>query len=424
MKNYEKYKPSGVEWVGAIPQHWNIERTKWVFNESMSRNRDATFTDQDLLSVSEYYGVGKRVEKIGNNDLLNRAESLSEYKVVKRGDLVINIMLAWKKGLGVSDYQGIVSPSYCVFTSRIKNINPKYCHYLYRTDLYAELFRQNSTGIIESRLRLYPEEFFNTETILPPLPEQTAIANYLDEKTARIDKLIANKQRLIELLKEERTAIINQAVTKGINPNVKLKPSGLDWLGDIPEHWEVKKLKYVAEVRDEVIEYAEFKIAVENIESGTGKLINMEEDKDYQGTLSTFLKGDTIFNKLRPYLHKVYLAEKDGGLYGELLVFFSKGELLSEFLFYKLFSKSFIDIVDSSTYGTKMPRANWDDFISHLLIAYPKDKIEQQAIVQHIESHTSRIDATISKIEKEIELLQEYRTALISEVVTGKICAL
>ena len=177
----------------------------------------------------------------------------------------------------------------------------------------------------------------------------------------------------------------------------------------------------MAEIRDEEIEQADFVIAVENIESGTGRLVAMHEDKNYEGKLSVFIKGDTIFNKLRPYLHKVHLAEKDGGLFGELLILFSKGELTPEFLFYKLFAKSFVDIVDSSTQGTKMPRASWDDFISQLLISFPKSKNEQISIVQHIQAETQCIDNTISKIEKEIDLMQEYRTALISEVVTGKV---
>ncbi len=115
MKQYAKYRPSGVDWIGEIPEHWAFVRTKLLFSESKSRNRESRYIDKDLLSVSEYYGVAKRSEMIDNNDLLNRAESLFEYKIVTAGDLVINIMLAWKKGLGVSDYNGIVSPSYCVF---------------------------------------------------------------------------------------------------------------------------------------------------------------------------------------------------------------------------------------------------------------------------------------------------------------------
>ncbi|HAB51053.1 MAG TPA: restriction endonuclease subunit S, partial [Ignavibacteriales bacterium] len=184
MNKYPKYKLAGVEWIGDIPEHWEVERTKWVFSESKLRNRELKYVDEDLLSVSEYYGVAKRREIIDNNDILNRAESLSENKIVIKGELVINIMLAWKKGLGISDHNGIVSPSYCVFKLLVDKGDPKFFHYLYRTNLYAEVFRQNSRGIIDSRLRLYPEEFFNIITIVPSPEEQTAIANFLDEKTA------------------------------------------------------------------------------------------------------------------------------------------------------------------------------------------------------------------------------------------------
>ncbi|MEK6657782.1 MAG: restriction endonuclease subunit S [Nitrospirota bacterium] len=408
MKRYEKYKPSGVEWIGEIPEHWDLERLKYEVHYEKGKNpKELTFNERGKVYLTMDYLRGNPKQTFYVEDFKN-------YLNVEENQ----ILILWdgsNAGEFIRSKAGVLSSTMAALN--LYNNNHGYAWYFFKT--FERKLKETTIGMGVPHVN--GEEFKNHIFIIPLREEQTAIANYLDEKTAQIDTLVANKQKLIELLKEERTAIINHAVTKGINPKAKLKPSGIEWLGDIPEHWEVKKLKYVAEARDDAIEDAEFKIAVENIENGTGKLINMEEDKNYQGTLSRFLKGDTIFNKLRPYLHKVYLAEKDGGLYGELLVIFPKGELLSEFLFYKLFSKSFIDIVDSSTYGTKMPRANWDDFIGHLLIAYPKDKKEQQAIVQHIESHTTRIDATISKIEKEIELMLEYRTALINEAVTGKI---
>jgi type I restriction enzyme S subunit len=200
----------------------------------------------------------------------------------------------------------------------------------------------------------------------------------------------------------------------------KYKDSTIEWVGEIPEHWEKKKLKYLTSLREELIDYAEFKVAVENIESGTGKLVNMNDEINYQGLLSAFKKGDIIFNKLRPYLHKVYFAKKDGGLFGELLVIYSREELIPEFLFYKFFSKPFIDIVDSSTQGTKMPRANWSDFINQLLIHFPKDKQEQTTIANCLDEKTTQIDNLIIKKQKLIELLKEERTTVINEAVSEK----
>ena len=409
MKRYKKYKPSGIDWIGEIPEHWKIERTKWVFNESKLRNRELEFIDEDLLSVSEYYGVAKRVEKIDNNDILNRAESLSEYKIVSAGELVINIMLAWKKGLGISDYNGIVSPSYCVFNLIYNSGNPWFFHYLYRTDLYSEIFRQNSRGIIDSRLRLYPEEFFNILTILPSPDEQKAIANYLDEKTARIDKLMANKQKLIELLKEKRTAIINQAVTKGIDPNVKLKPSRIEWLGDIPEHWELKKLKYVASLRSG--------------ESITADNIRQEDEYPVFG-------GNGLRGFTSEYTHEgdFILIGRQGALCGNVNYAKDKFWASEHAVVVSRFNKEdiiwlgeLLRVMNLNQYSMSAAQPGLSvKRIENLFIPYSSIE-EQQKIGKHIESLTQRTDVRLTKIENGIELLQEYRTALISEVVTGKI---
>ena len=415
MERYDKYKPSGVEWIGEIPEHWEVERTKWLFAESKLRNRESESFDEDLLSVSEYYGIAKRIERIDNNDILNRAESLSEYKIVTQGELVINIMLAWKKGLGISNCNGIVSPSYCVFKLLDEKNDPKFFHYLYRTDLYAEVFRQNSRGIIDSRLRLYPEEFFNIITIVPPIPEQTAIANFLDDKTAKIDSLVEKKKKLIELLKEERTAVINQAVTRGINPNAKLKPSGINWLGDIPEHWQVKKMKYVMNSFDHV------RIPI------SADLRGGEKIYDYYG-------ASGVIDKVPDYLFDgdhILIGEDGANLLtrSTALAFKATGKFWvnnhAHILKPKFGNVDFytylLESIDYTIWvtGSAQPKLTAENLLN-IKIWFP-DREEQNQIVQYIETETKRIDETISKIEKEIGLLQEYRTALINEMVTGKI---
>jgi restriction endonuclease S subunit len=295
----------------------------------------------------------------------------------------------------------------------------------------SRIFKAQSSLFSTSTINQLTTEILNNIEIAYPEveSEQTAIAAYLDAKTAQIDRFVAAKQKLIALLKEERTGIINQAVTKGLNPNVPMKPSGIEWLYDasagsaqgVPAHWEVKKLKYVVSKIDEPIEQVDFLIAVENIESNSGRLVGIDSEKKYQGQINAFKAGDVIFNKLRPYLGKVYHAERDGGYIGELLIIRPNPEMNSLFLFFRLFSRDFIQVVNSSTEGTKMPRANWEDFIRELEIPVPPI-FEQNQIAAFIQTETTKIDTTISKIEKEIELMQEYRTALINEVVTGKIC--
>lgn len=244
-KKYAEYQDSGVEALGNIPKNWTILRGKFLFKEINERSENG---DETLLSVSEYYGVKPRGERIADGDFLTRAESLEGYKKCYLNDLVMNIMLAWKRGLGISKYEGIVSPAYSVFRFN-EQVNSDYMHYLLRTDEYTKYFKTRSTGIIDSRLRLYPESFGDISILLPSFEVQTQIANFLDHETAKIDTLIAKQEKLIELLKEKRQAVISHAVTKGLNPDVKMKDSGVEWLGEVPEHWRICRLKHVGYIQ-------------------------------------------------------------------------------------------------------------------------------------------------------------------------------
>jgi len=207
-KNAE-LKESGIKWIGKIPKHWNIQRNKDVFVESTKLSSNGK---EDLLSVSEYTGITIRPKDFETGNNSSRADSLTKYKVCKREDLVINIMLAWKTGLGVSALLGIVSPAYCVCRPKNSKFS-KYYHYLFRTEIYTAEFKRNSTGIISSRLRLYSDKFFTIQIIVPPKEEQIQIANYLDEKTSKIDKIVSKINDQIETLKEFRKTLINDIVT-------------------------------------------------------------------------------------------------------------------------------------------------------------------------------------------------------------------
>jgi len=172
------------------------------------------------------------------------------YKKVLKGDLVSNIMLAWNGSLGFSPFNGITSPAYSIY-----QLGSMCCegffHYLLRTDIYKAEYKRKSSGVIESRLRLYTENFFDVWALIPPLPEQTTIAAFLDKKTAQIDKAVAIKEQQITLLKERKQILIQNAVTQGLNPNAPMRDSGVEWIGKIPAHWEVKRLKYILEERNE-----------------------------------------------------------------------------------------------------------------------------------------------------------------------------
>ncbi|MGQ7244281.1 hypothetical protein ACUN9V_12590 [Salinicola sp. V024] len=221
---YAEYKDSGVEWLGEIPVHWNLYRFKQVFRERVGRSEDGS---EELLSVSAYWGVRPRSDMREDNEHLTRADSLKGYKSCKASDLIMNIMLAWNRGLGFAWQSGIVSPAYSVFVV-IDCSEPKFLDYLVRSDEYTRYYKAFSSGVIDSRLRLYPETFGRLFCALPSHFEQIAIAQFLDHETARIDALIDEQKRLIELLKEKRQAVISHAVTKGLDPEVPMKDGGLN----------------------------------------------------------------------------------------------------------------------------------------------------------------------------------------------------
>ena len=201
-------KDSGVEWIGEIPSGWEVKKNKYF---TQSQKNKSLKGEEELLSVSEYYGVIPRRNIREGEEHLTRSESLEGYLKVRKGELVSNIMLMWKKGLGVSEFDGIVSPAYSVFS--FLNSVPKYFHYLFRTNQYVSEFRKNSTGVIESRLRLYDDSFGSLMSHHPPLSEQEEIVSYLDEQTQLIDKTISVEERRIELLKEYRQSLISEVVT-------------------------------------------------------------------------------------------------------------------------------------------------------------------------------------------------------------------
>ena len=233
MERYDSYKDSGVKWLGKIPSHWEVCKAKYLWEESLVTSENG---EENLLSVSQYDGV---MPFKGDS----RSESLKGYKIVSENDLVINIMLAWLGGLGVSKYNGIVSPAYCTYKSILNN-NTRFLHYLYRTPMYLAEFARHSTGVVPSRWRMYTDDFGQVITLLPPRKEQDAIVSYLDSATSKINVAIAQQQKIINLLNERKQIIINNIATKGLNPSVPLKDSGIDWIGQIPEHWEILPIKH------------------------------------------------------------------------------------------------------------------------------------------------------------------------------------
>ncbi|QES92286.1 restriction endonuclease subunit S [Empedobacter brevis] len=430
MKRYDKYKDSGVEWIGKIPEKWKIQRIKTLFKEINERSFDGS---EDLLSVSQYTGVTKKSDKIGDGDLLTNASTLEGYKIVSKDDLVSNIMLAWNGSLGFSPYNGITSPAYSIY--RLKSKEEKtFFHYLFRTEKYKAEFKRQSSGVIESRLRLYTDDFFSIYAILPTLPEQQAIASFLDDKTAKIDQTISIKEKEIELLKERRQILIQKAVTKGLDENVKFKDSGVEWIGEIPEHWEVRKLMGVCRFirgnspfgKDELLDEGEYvaiqygkTYKVNEVNKEYGYYVNNEFYKKSQvvnyGDIILISTSETIDD----LGHTVYYRRNDLGLLGgeQIMLKPKQEEINGQYLYFtsKVFSKELRKFAT----GIKVFRFNINDLKTIFTVLPPLS--EQNEIANYIETKSTKISKAISLKQQEIEKLKEYKTVLIDNVVTGKV---
>ena len=426
MERYSEYKDSGVQWLGKIPKHWDIIKAKYLWNEVFSFSENGS---ENLLSVSQYDGVTQAKNE-------SRSESLKGYKKVAKDNLVINIMLAWMGGLGVSEYNGIVSPAYCVYRLK-KAANPKFMHYLYKTPIYLAEFARHSTGVIPSRWRMYTDDFGQVLTLVPPIDEQDMIVSYLDKVTSKIDEAIAQQQKMIDLLNERKQIIINNAVTKGLNPDVPMKDSGVDWIGEIPEHWEVMKTLFTLSMpitdgpHETPLLYEDgipF-VSAEAVSMGNGG-INFNH---IRGHISkTFY--DECCKKYTPQRYDIYMI-KSGATTGKvaivetdvkftiwspLAVFRCNQQIMNPYyLFFVLQSKFYqLQVQLGWSYGTQQNIGMRT--LEKLKVTVPP-VCEQVMIANKIKEKLVPINNAIKIANEQITLLYERKQLIINNVVMGKV---
>lgn len=415
MPRYSVYKDSDYQWIGNIPEKWNVQKLSSCLFPVSEKNRPSL----PLLSITRELGVIERdiEDQDTNHNFI--PDDLTNYKLLKKGQFGMNKMKAWQGSYGISNYTGIVSPAYFVF-DLTKNIETEFFNWAIRSSLYVSYFGSASDGVRIGQWDLSKTRMKSIPFLIPSKNEQIAIVNFLDQKTAQIDQAISIKQKQIELLKERQQIIIQQAVTKGLDANVPMKDSGIEWIGMIPEHWEIKKLKYVLQLTNKKqlsLNSELLYIGMENIESGTGEFI--ETNSETEGLANYFEANQLLFGKLRPYLAKVYKTRTIGLCSTEFLVYKCPDNLCIDFYHCFLISPEFIKVINASTYGSKMPRAN-SDFIGNQMILVPPLK-EQIEINQYVNKNKNNIKQLIIIYQQQIEKLKEYKTTLIDSAVTGKI---
>ena len=426
LHSYPAYRPSGVKWLGDVPERWEIQRLKHLLQERDDRSPDGR---EQLLRVSQYTGVTQREQIAGRDGPDTRAESLVGYKRVRPDDLVVNIMLAWNGSMGVSRFRGIASPAYCVYRF-LPGAHPWYFHHLLRSPDYKAYIKTASTGVVESRLRLYTDDLFRLNAPIPPLSEQTAIVRYLDHVDRCIRRYVGAKRKLIALLEEEKQAVINQAVTRGLDRNVPLKPSGVKWLGDVPEHWEVQRLKTLAQIRyglgQPPAESADGLPLIRATNVYRGRIIDkdmvyVDPDDVPKGRNALLSEREIIVVRSGAYTADSAIVPTmfRGAVTGYDMVV-TVNAALPEFIALVLLATYVLnDQLIVASMRSAQPHLNAEELGSASVLLPPFR--EQTAIVEFLDKATADIDAAIVRTHRQIELLEEYRTRLIADVVTGKL---
>lgn len=401
MRRYERYKDSGVEWLGEVPHCWDVKKVKNIFHliaEPAAKNNQC-----ELLSVYTDIGVKPRAEL---EERGNKASTTDGYWIVKKGDIVVNKLLAWMGAIGLSEYDGVTSPAYDILRP-YKKINGKFFHYLFRTPLCLSEFKKNSRGIMDMRLRLYFEELGNIYIPFPSYPEQQKIAQFLDDKTAKIDQAVDLVEKQIALLKEHKQILIQNAVTRGLNPDVPLKDSGVEWIGKVQEHWEVKKIKAFAKINNG-LDY---------------KAVIAEEGYPVYGSGGQFAYANTYL-----YDGEAVLLGRKGTIDKPLYIndkFWTVDTMFYSVCNNKVSTKFFYycccSIIPFQYYSTStaLPSMTQSDILNHK-VTFPSLK-EQYQIADYLDKQTAKIDQAIALKTAHIEKLKEYKSVLINDVVTGKV---
>ncbi len=417
MKRYDKYKQTGSPWIGKIPSHWESKRLRFVCEFRNGYTPSKANPDFWTDGTIPWY----RMEDIRDSGRhLKEAKQYVTEEAVKGGGLFDagSFILATTATIGEHAVLIVDSLANQRFTNlKIRKSlnavvdNEFFFYFLYVIDDYCK-----STTKTATFAAVNIDDLKNFEVAIPPLQEQHRIVNYINNAISTYDAVISTQERRIALLEELKQSVITEAVTHGINPNATLRPSGIDWIGNIPQHWEKLRFKnFITLITTPSI--SEQKIGLENIESNSGNFI--ETDSEYEGNGFEFQVNDVVYGKLRPYLRKVWKATFSGNAVGDFYVFRCKSNSISSFLQYLLLSDGFTKIANSSTFGAKMPRVS-SEFILSLHYFLPPLS-EQQEIVAYIESKIKPIDASIAKAKREIELLKELKQSVITEAVTGKI---
>ena len=424
FKQYPSYKNSGVEWLGDVPEHWQIVRTKDIFNH----RKEEALEDDEIVTAFRDGQVTLRKNR--RTDGFTNSIKEHGYQHINSGDLVIHEMDAFAGAIGVSDSSGKSTPVYSVCYAKNENINHHFYSHFFRTMAKTGFINSLAKGIRVRSTEFRWNESRNVYLVEPPKSDQQKIVAFLDTETTRIDNLIAKQEKLIELLEEQRKSIISHAVTKGLNPNAPMKDSGVEWLGEVPEHWDVAVVKRAFIVKLGKMLQPDQKDETDVIKKYL-KASNLTWDgvKDIDNEM-WFSKND--LKKLKLEIGDLLVAE--GGDVGKSCIFDSNEEFYyqnsvnrvrgqknnaNKFLYYWLFTLKYSGYIDILCNKSTIAHFTAEKLNETILLL--PDSVEQNEIIAYLERENGKINQLILKQQSLIEKLKEYRASIISHAVTGKI---
>lgn len=420
MNHYDTYKPSGIDWIGDVPSHWEVKKIKYSC-KFYGRIGFRGYTQADLVEESEG-AITLSPSNMKEMDLdFRKCSYLSWKKYYESPEIIVrpgDVLLVKTASVGKCSYVSFM-PKECTINPQILVLKEhkdysKFIAYLFHTPIGQSYLDCNKVG--STIPTISEEKIGKFEFAFPPLSEQEAIAAYLDKRCGEIDKVITTQERRIELLREMKQSIITRAVTKGINPNAPTKDSGLEWIGEVPEHWEVRKTKFLFHNLD----YMREPISAEKRERNNplydyyGASGVIDKIDYYNVEDKVLLIGEDGANLLTRTLPLIYRAEGRFWVNNHAHILKPKEGVDYDFMFYALESGDYYTFIT----GSAQPKLSQDN-LNNVMMPYPPFA-EQQSIVAYIEKKTKAIDAAITKAQREVELLRELKQATITEVVTGK----
>ena len=396
---------SEIDWLGDMPSHWKVHRNKALFkNVSIKNHGDAT-----VLSLYRELGVIPKDSRDDNHNVTSL--DTDSYKYVEQGDLVINKMKAWSGSLGVSDYEGIVSPAYYVCKVDYSKVTPRFIHHYMRNLGIVEAYEMYSAGMRIGQWDLSIDDFMGIKVALPPYQEQDRIAERIDKDTAKVDALIANQQAQIEKLQQYKQSLITEVVTKGLDPNASMKDSGVEWIGMMPEHWQLIRFRFIADITTGNSDTQDANPDGAYPFYVRSPIVERSNDYTFEGP-GILMAGDGA-GAGRVF----HLVDGKYAVHQRVYRFYNFRYVDKELLKYYL-ENLFSTVMDYGSAKTTVPSVRLP-MIQNFQVCVPP-LAEQEKMVEIIRKHASSIDKLIDIKEKKIEKLTDYKKSLIYEYVTGK----